>query len=120
MALLSQVAPTVQSTGDSFTPPVIQVRQTGGVTGRFDTRPVIEVACFGNDYPEAKVMARDCSRLMLAFERGGGSVSGVEGHDRPVFVDRITSAVTPREIPYEDPGKRRKTATYTVTMRRPR
>lgn len=118
LALLSQVADTYQTTPAEFEPPLIQVREVGGVSGRIDTRPVIEVACFGETYAQAKQMAAQCEQLILAVR--GSTVPNVAGHDNGVLVDRTEVVQTPREIPYRDQEKRRKTATYRLIMRRPR
>lgn len=118
MTLLESVAPTVQSTPAEWTPPLIQVRQVGGTNDKFSDRPVIEVACFGSDYGQAKQLAADCRQLLLATS--GRRVSGVTGYPNGVLLDKVTAATSPREVTYQDPERRRKTATYQLTLRRPR
>lgn len=118
MALLEQVAPTVQSTPSNFTPPLIQVRQTGGGNDRITNRPVLEVACFGTDYAAAKTMAAECEQIILAARFT--SVPGVPGHPDGVYLDKTETATSPREVAYEDQTRRRKTAAYRLAYRRPR
>jgi len=120
MAILEPLAPgrVVQSTPAEWTPPLIRVHQTGGTSDRFNDRPVVTVETFGVDYPAAKDLAKAARQLILAA-RGTG-VRNVAGHFRPVLVDRAEDAATPREVGYDDPDKRRKTASYRLTMRRPR
>lgn len=119
MAVLDPaLAPAVQSTPANFTPPLIQVLQTGGTSTRIDDRPVITVHYFGTDYPTAKAMAREGEQLILAAR--GTRVQNVPGHPGGVLVDRVESVTSPREISYQDPVRRRKTASYRLVMRRPR
>lgn len=116
LALLEHIAPTVQSTGPEFTPPLIQVRRVGGVATQLQDRPVLEIASFGTDYPNAKVISSAVREAMLTA--GGTSVANVAGYPKGVFIDKVIETAPPRELTWEDPSKRRKTAAFQLTYRR--
>lgn len=121
--LVSSPDRVVQSTPPDFVVtepdgPLIRVRQTTGTSGKLDTRPVIEVACFAATYTAAKALAAQAEQRVLATR--ATTVPNVTGHPGGVYVDKTEVIASPREVSYEDPEKRRKTASYRLVMRRPR
>lgn len=118
MAILEAIAPTVQTTGDEIVAPLIAVRQVGGEDDRFNARPLIEVSYFAGTYTDSKDMAALGDQLMLAAS--ASTVHNVPGYDNGVYVDKVRVSVSSREVSYQDPDFRRKTATYRLVMRRQR
>ena len=121
IAIVESLVPagkTVQSTPENWTPPLIQVRQTGGTSDQLQTRPLVVVSCFGATYAAAKALAAQAEQRILAAR--ASTVPGVPGYPGGVYVDKTEVVASPREINYEDPDKRRKTATYRLVMRRSR
>ena len=121
IALVESLVPagkTVQSTPESWAPPLIQVRKTGGTSDQLQTRPVIMFSCFGVTYAAAKALAAQVEQRILAAK--ASTVGNVPGHPGGVYVDKSEVVASPREIGYEDPDRRRKTITARFVMRRPR
>lgn len=116
-AALSPLARTVQSTPPSFDPPLIQVRRIGGIPGRIDDQPIIEVQFFAVDYPAALELAKQGETIMETLYEGG-RVHDVDGYPNGVFVDKVAPAAPPLDVTYEDTAKRRHTAAYRLVIRK--
>lgn len=121
MSILDSLAPSREATGTAIDPPEIQVRVTGGTSTRLEIRPIVEVAYFGKDYPEAKALAAEGERRILG-SRGKNVelVDGVVGFPGTVLVDKTETIAVPLEISYQDAKLRRKTGRYRLVMRRRR
>lgn len=119
MALLSQVAPTCQSTPADITEPLIQVAKVGGQDDGVTEAALIVVGFFGvgdYGYDQAKVMAAQAHQVMLA---AGGAGVAVPGVVKPVLIDSVRTVQPPAETPGDNPELRRKVSTFQVTYRRP-
>jgi hypothetical protein len=116
MALLAPIARTVTSTPTTLTPPLIRVQRVGGSDDGLTDFPRVEVACYGNDRPEAWRLAEQVRQAVLASIRTVINTSAGE-----VLVDNARTDNPPIQVPYAtSEDVRRVLAYYRFAWRRSR
>lgn len=111
MALLESLAPTVTSTPDTLTGPLIRVQRIGGADDGITDRPRIEVACYAPTRTAAHTLQQQCQQLILAAR-----CTVVAG----CLIDRTTTDTGPIQPPrYPNQDVRWVPAIYRMEWRRP-
>jgi hypothetical protein len=88
--------------------PLIKVARLGGDDDRFTAVPRVDVGVYATTESTGAPLAELARQRLLSYPHT--TAAGV--------IDRVTTEVSPHEVPYDDPGVRLFTATYRLATRR--
>ena len=88
--------------------PLIKVSRLGGGDDRFTATPRVDIDVFATTESTGAPLAELVRQRLLSWPHA--TAVGV--------IDRVTTEVSPHEVPYDDQGVRLFTATYRVSTRR--
>jgi hypothetical protein len=111
LALLAPVGTTVLATPATITPPLVVIRRIGGSDDLITDTPRIQVDCFGGTRRQTADMAERCRQLILAAPATGIGTARI---------DQAQTVSAPTFLAYDDQHTQRTTATYHLSLRRPR